>query len=137
MAKKKAETRGERIRTINVFVQRDADDNEGVLAFRDQNGTWQPMVAADPERVASLRPIAAEIVKQTGRPVLVVEFQKRKAVETIVPHGGEMTGEPHTHVVKGVRLGKPSSNGAAEPPPVILDAQGRTLPPSGQPEGDA
>lgn len=106
----------DRIRTLRVFVTRDGT-GEGVLAFRDERGTWQPMVAADDDRVESLKPIAQAIVKETGKAVYLLQFSKRETVETFEPEVAE--GQPPgVHVIKNVRHAGPvERNGAVAPSP--------------------
>jgi hypothetical protein len=44
-----------------------------------------PLIAADPARVESLKPIAAHIAKVSGKPVRLVKFTSREDVEVFSP----------------------------------------------------
>ena len=74
----------QRIESITAFVVED-DTGEGVAAFLGPKGMWLPMVAADPERVASLRPHAEAIVKASGKRIRVVRFTTRTELDVIEP----------------------------------------------------
>lgn len=73
-----------RIRDIHAFVAEDEEGEEGLCAFFT-GGQWMPLVAADPARLVSIRPVAQAIAKQTGRPIKLIRFTQREEVETIKP----------------------------------------------------
>jgi hypothetical protein len=65
-----------------AFVCADHDhDDEGVLAFCDDRGRWFPMMGADMDRIASLIPLADEIVKRSGKPYRILHFKLDGEVE--------------------------------------------------------
>ena len=70
-----------RIDSLWAFIAADAD-GEGLTGFMSPSG-WMPMVAADEARVASLRPIAEDIAKASGKEVRLVRFSVRTEIEVI------------------------------------------------------
>ncbi len=67
-----------RIEEIYAFVAEDTGpDDEGVVAM-SVGGVMMPMVGADMARVESLRPIAKNISKQTGKKVKLLHFTQRE-----------------------------------------------------------
>lgn len=70
------------IDNIYAFVATEDDGSEGITGFQ-HNNTWMPMVCADVARLESLRPIAHQIAKQTGKPIKLIHFSVRTEVETI------------------------------------------------------
>lgn len=64
-------------------------DDEGVTAFMPPSmrpmRQWMPMVGADEERMASLRPMAQELANATGQRITLVKFSVRTDLETIDP----------------------------------------------------
>lgn len=78
----KTNTDHQRITEMWAWVA-DDDTGEGVTGFKAADGTWMPLVGADPDRARSLRPIAEDIAKLTGRPVTLLRFTDRTDVETI------------------------------------------------------
>lgn len=75
---------GFRITKIHAFLCID-NDVEGVAGFMDTQGTFWPMVCADPERIASMRPIARQIATGRNVQIMLAEFSVRKDVEIINP----------------------------------------------------
>lgn len=73
-----------RIETIHAFVAVDDDDEEGLTGFMSESG-WMPMVAADPTRLESLRPIAQQIAAASGATIKLVRFSQREELEVIAP----------------------------------------------------
>lgn len=61
------------------------DGTEGVPAFPGPNGMVFPMMGADMERMASLRPIAEEIAEKLDKPITLLKFTTREEVEVINP----------------------------------------------------
>jgi hypothetical protein len=75
-----------RIDTVTAFVIVDpADDTEGVPAVLLADGTVMPMLAADPARVASLRPVAERWAKANGVRIEMVRFTRREHLAWIEP----------------------------------------------------
>lgn len=61
-------------------------DKEGLTAFLPSpSGQWMPMVGADEERMASLKPMAQELANATGQRITLVKFSDRTELETIDP----------------------------------------------------
>ena len=61
-------------------------DEEGVTAFLPGlSDQWVPMVGADEERMASLRPMAQELANASGQTITLVKFSVRTDLETIDP----------------------------------------------------
>jgi hypothetical protein len=73
-----------KIESFYAFVAED-DEGEGLAAFLGPDGTWIPMVAADMERVESLRDTAQAIATQTDTKIRVIQFQNRAVIEEINP----------------------------------------------------
>ena len=72
-----------KIETIYAFIATEKEpDDEGIVAMRI-GGNWIPLVAADEERVDSLRPIAQNIAKITRKKITLAEFKVREDVEVI------------------------------------------------------
>lgn len=71
-----------KINELWAFVSTDEEGVEGVCAFRSVDG-WLPMVAADVKRLSSLRPLANEVAKRTGRPVQLIKFTAREDIEML------------------------------------------------------
>ena len=67
-----------------AYLSVDQDGDEAVCGFL-YAGKWIAMVAADEKRVESLRPIAAEIVAETGKIVRLVKFTERIDQEVLRP----------------------------------------------------
>jgi hypothetical protein len=74
----------ERIDHIWAFVSFD-DGGEGVCAAPMGGLGMVPLIAADPARVESLKPIAAHIAKSFGKPVRLVKFTSREEIEVYQP----------------------------------------------------
>lgn len=60
------------------------DDGEGVCAA-PMGGMTVPLIAADKQRLVSIRPIAAKIAKLFKKPVRIVKFTKREEIEIFQP----------------------------------------------------
>lgn len=70
---------GFRITSITAFTTIGKDNEEGVMAFRDEaQGVWMPMIAADEHRVNDLRRIAEALFTN-------VEWRERKFVPADAP----------------------------------------------------
>jgi hypothetical protein len=72
------------VRDIYVYLAVHEDGDEGVVAMR-MGSAWIPLVAADPIRLAQLRPIAEATARTTGKSIRLVRFTTREEVETIDP----------------------------------------------------
>lgn len=71
-----------RIDSIWAFVSIDpVDKNEGVVTVAIGN-TMMPMIAADEERLAYLKPIAEGMTVFSGMKIKLVKFSQREEVET-------------------------------------------------------
>lgn len=81
---------GFRIEALWAYVAVADDDDEGVIAFLARDGSWMPMVAADPARLESLRPIAEEMARAPGAGTIkLVKFTTREEIRTL--EGGGQT----------------------------------------------
>ena len=74
-----------KIMTMYAYISEDdGPDDEGVVAMK-MGDTWMPLVGADMERMESLRPMAQEISRVTGKEVILAKFQARTDMEVIRP----------------------------------------------------
>lgn len=73
---------GFKIKTIHAFIATEDDGTEGIIGMQTPDG-WMPFVAADSDRLESLRPYAIEIAKAAGTRVTIAEFSIRKDVEVL------------------------------------------------------
>jgi hypothetical protein len=74
-----------KIEHIWAFVSFDeCDQSEGVIGVT-MNGTMMPLIAADENRLRSLRPIAFKVAIMHGITVKLIKFSSREEVETIAP----------------------------------------------------
>lgn len=71
------------VKSLWAFFSIDADGDEGLIASFF-NGAWMPLVAADKARVESLRPLAEEVARESGKTVVLAKFSLREDVETFV-----------------------------------------------------
>jgi len=69
------------IEKMFAFIANDGE-SEGLVGaqFKD---TLLPLVAADPERMESLKDVARQIATNTGKDISIVEFSVRTVVEVI------------------------------------------------------
>ena len=75
-----------KIESIWAFVAVDECGNEGVCAWYDlRTKTWLPVVAADMDRVNSLRPLARQIAGRTRTRVVLTRFENRADLEEVLP----------------------------------------------------
>lgn len=70
----------EQIDTITAFIATDTDGTEGIIGSATRYGVM-PLVAADPDRVESLRPIAEAVARGMNVPVRLVQFTTRTVLE--------------------------------------------------------
>lgn len=74
-----------RIQSVYLFVSVDREDgNEGVCAV-EISGTLMPLIAADEQRLAILRPVAAEIARISGMEIRLIRLTERADLETFGP----------------------------------------------------
>jgi hypothetical protein len=73
-----------KINEIWAYVSEDAEGNEGICGFNDpRTNQWIPMIAADVERLKSLKPFAHQISVVTKCKVKLVKFHNREDVGEI------------------------------------------------------
>ena len=76
---------GWRITELWAFLAVDpADDQEGVAGF-DTGGAMMPMICSDARNMESLRPIAQQIARVSGRTIRLARFTIREDLEEIAP----------------------------------------------------
>ena len=69
------------IMSIWAYVSENEEGVEGICGFNDpRTGQWVPMIAADEERLKSLKPFAHQIAVVTKKKVKLVKFHKREDV---------------------------------------------------------
>lgn len=75
---------GFRIKSISAFISVDPNDgDEGIIGTRAPDGSMMPMIAADEDRLNSLRPIAEQMAAHLPHEVKLVRFTNREDVEVI------------------------------------------------------
>lgn len=67
------------------------EEGEGIIGELTPNG-WLPLVGADKERIASLRPLAERAAAASGRRVVLAKFSVREDIEIIDPDLAEDGG---------------------------------------------
>lgn len=72
------------IDTIHAYIAVD-DEGEGITGFAGPDGRWMPMLAADEDRIKSLRPMAQELATLTGKRIVLAKFSVREDMEYIEP----------------------------------------------------
>jgi hypothetical protein len=75
----------EKITEIYAFVSID-EGGEGVVGMTMPiNGreTFMPFVCADKQRMESLKPIAKQIAKESGKQIKLIKLTNRKDIETL------------------------------------------------------
>lgn len=73
-----------RIDSIYAYTVIDRDGTEGIISWSSPVGQM-PLVGADRERMASLRPIAQQVATQMGLPVSMAHFSQRTVLEVLEP----------------------------------------------------
>jgi hypothetical protein len=73
---------GFRIERVWAFLAVGDDDDEGIMAAHI-GGTWMPLIAADRDRLESLRPYAEMAAAISGKGVELVCFEQRVFVERL------------------------------------------------------
>lgn len=71
------------INEIWAFVSRDDDGNEGVVGAT-MGGVFMPLIAADKDRLDSLRPLAKDMLRLSKKKIFLVKFSQRSEIEEIV-----------------------------------------------------
>lgn len=72
-----------RIEEMYAFAAEDnGPDDEGIVAM-SMGSVMMPLVGADIERVESLKPIARDIARQTGKKIKLLRFSNREDVGEI------------------------------------------------------
>lgn len=76
---------GFKIKNVTAFIAEDKDGTEGVMAYRNDNDMWMPLICADEVRVEQMFPMAEHIAKTLDKPFRVIQFAERKDIteETI------------------------------------------------------
>lgn len=73
-----------RINSLWVYLSRDKDGNEGLCAAPvGPGGMILPLIAADPERLKLITPLAEQLAKFTGMTIVLVEFTTRADLREI------------------------------------------------------
>lgn len=78
-----------RITELWAWTAIDPDnDEEGAVGFRTREG-WMPLVMADKARMASMRHVAVEIARASGKTLRLIRFSVREDIETLdfIPPG--------------------------------------------------
>jgi hypothetical protein len=75
---------GFRIETVWAFLADHGDGDEGVVSAQ-VGSVHLPLIAADPERLKLLRPVAEKIARQSGVPITLCRFTTRTDMERIEP----------------------------------------------------
>ena len=71
-----------KIEEIWAWISDEGEGDEGIIAARIGD-SWMPLVGADKLRIESLRDIAEETAKSTGRPVNLIKFSVREDMEVL------------------------------------------------------
>ena len=62
-----------KIEELLAYISDEGDGDEGVVAAK-LGDSWMPLIGADRDRMESLRHIAKDTAKMSGRPVRLVRF---------------------------------------------------------------
>lgn len=73
-----------KVTEVYAFLAVDTDGAEGVPAA-ELGDMVMPLIAADADRLESLRPMAQSLASSYGMKITVVRFTNREDVETIHP----------------------------------------------------
>lgn len=71
-----------RIERIFAFIAEENPQDEGIVAMKIGTA-WMPLVGADMARIESLRPLAEDIAKASGKTVKLIVFETRKELECL------------------------------------------------------
>lgn len=74
-----------KIASIHAFIATEDDGGEGVCAFKNIEGNWVPLIAADETRLEQLRTIAAGIAADMKVNITLAKFSTREDIEVL--HG--------------------------------------------------
>lgn len=72
-----------RVDKLWAYLSKDGAGNEGLTAGSLPNGMLMPLIAADPERLKSITPMAERLATLTGLSITLVEFTTRTDLRTI------------------------------------------------------
>jgi len=72
-----------KIDVMYAFIAVDKEPNDEGVVAAFLNGAWMPLVGADMKRVESLKLLAQNIAKATGKKITLAKFQAREDVEVI------------------------------------------------------
>jgi hypothetical protein len=78
-----------RIDEVWIAVAKDEDGNEGMCAMQGPNGSWMPLIAADPDRFEWVERMAGEIARGTGKPVSIIKLTHREENSIVLPLGDD------------------------------------------------
>lgn len=73
-----------RIDEVWAFISKDEEGHEGLCAIQTLDG-WMPLIAADKERLESLRSEAKKLAEHTPNDIVLCRFHNREEVEIIKP----------------------------------------------------
>lgn len=77
---------GFRIEAVHVFAAVDPKDgDEGIAGALGRDGKWVPFIAADEERLRSIRPLAEAVGRALGVEMRLLRFSVREELEVIEP----------------------------------------------------
>ena len=71
-----------RIDEIWAWVSQDDAGNEGIISVSSPAGQL-PLIAADKERLKSLRPIIRELYGKTKKKIVLIKLSQRTDIETL------------------------------------------------------
>jgi hypothetical protein len=73
-----------KIQSIWAYVSVNENGEEGICGFNDpRTQQWLPMIAADEERLKSLKPFAHQIALVTKQQVKLVKFHTREDFDNV------------------------------------------------------
>lgn len=68
-----------KLESVWAYMSEDDTGKEGICGYNDpRTNIWIPMLAADEERLKSLRPFAHQIASVTRKKVKLVKFTSRE-----------------------------------------------------------
>lgn len=73
-----------KITTLHAFIATEEDGTEGVCAVHTGDG-WLPLIAADENRLAAIRPAAQFLATELGKEVTLIRVTAREDLEIIKP----------------------------------------------------
>lgn len=90
-----------KIDRLYAFVIDKQDESEGVCTFGLPEGGLILLVATNKEMVETMRPLAADVARQKGKPVKLICFSTREQIEQILPRTYEIKGKTITCLMCG------------------------------------